>query len=181
MKIPESFREDLRRAYEGHITLDQLIIRSHWFFQRLSEYFLRHRSPWQVSEVEDLVQEASDTCINALWNWDETRGPTLDAYVVYQIGSRLKNMMRDERRRRRHPESSFRGVLEDELVEDPFNGEEHTFGRLAVREAWSQLRKRERVLLINRIDGRPTARSTERLRRSRRIDALYQTLVEYIV
>jgi hypothetical protein len=50
---------------------------------------MRYR-PRILSDEEDLYQEACYWLMQILWDYDEDRGTTLERYVVYNLGVRLK-------------------------------------------------------------------------------------------
>jgi hypothetical protein len=109
MKVPASFKSDVRSAYKGDLELDDLIKRNEEFLRGLARFSLRWKSAWYVSDEDDMYQEACYWLIRAMWDWDKTKGVTLERYVVYNIGVRLGTQIEFERAKKRHP----RGVKID--------------------------------------------------------------------
>ena len=49
-----------------------------------------------ISDEDDLYQEACYWLINCMWEWDDDRGISLERYVVYNLGVRLRNIVKSE-------------------------------------------------------------------------------------
>jgi hypothetical protein len=103
MKIPSGFDHDLRSAYRGELSLDQLIKNQETFLRKIARYSLRYRTAFMISDLDDMFQEACYWMINSMWEWDDTRGPSLSAYVMYNIGARLSGIVKCEKNIKRHP------------------------------------------------------------------------------
>lgn len=106
MHIPRTFKTCLWRAYTGEIDLDDLIKDQEHFLRALARYSLRYKTTWYMSDEDDLFQEACIWMIRSMWEWDESRGRSLEEYVIYNIGARLATQIKVERAKRRHPDAN---------------------------------------------------------------------------
>lgn len=70
---------------------------------RLVRHALRYKPQGLISTEDDLYQEACVWILHFMWEWDEERGTSLSAYVVYNVGVRLRNQIEKELARKRVP------------------------------------------------------------------------------
>jgi hypothetical protein len=112
MKIPQSFANDLWRAYAGQIEIDELIKTHRRFLYGLARFSIRYKTPWYISDEDDMFQEACYWLLHSMWKWDPSQGKTLEHYVVYNIGARLDTQADKERAQKRHPKAGQRGRVE---------------------------------------------------------------------
>lgn len=89
MKIPSDFAQALRDVYRGRISFDNFFRTQQPVILRITRHAMRYH-PRILSEEDDLYQEACYWLMQILWDYDETRGTTLERYVVYNLGVRLK-------------------------------------------------------------------------------------------
>lgn len=106
MKIPKTFKKDINQYYAGHITFDDLIMSQNHFLRRLIGHALRYATIWMISDHDDLFQEACKELHERMWSWDNTRGPDLATYCVYNIGVKLTTIVKSEKAKKRHPDAN---------------------------------------------------------------------------
>ena len=104
MNIPKTFKNDLSQVYDGIITIDQFIRTHEYSLRGLARYALRYRTQFMCSDEDDLFQEACIILVNAIWQYDDESHIALAEYVIYNIGARLKNLVRNEKSAKRHPD-----------------------------------------------------------------------------
>lgn len=84
-----SFAHDLDSLRGGSLTFDTFARRHDARFRKWASYYFE-RWPQRALCIDDLVQEARLEAWRAVDSFDPTRGVTLERYVEYQIGKRLR-------------------------------------------------------------------------------------------
>lgn len=107
VQIPKRFANDLRAARNGDTNWHyNLLIKDHeLFLRRLSDNAARFNHWGTISDRDDLFQEACVRLKKYVRKWDETRGRTIEDYVVYNIGADLAKIPTSEIAKRRRPEA----------------------------------------------------------------------------
>lgn len=102
MKIPSDFAQALRDVYCGHSDFDQFFKTQREVILRITRHAMRYR-PRILSEEDDLYQEACYWLMQIMWDYDEDKGTTLERYVTYNLGVRLKMHIEKEKAEKRTP------------------------------------------------------------------------------
>jgi len=115
MNIPNDFKAALASAYQSKSSLDKLFVEQKPFIMRLVRHALRYK-PWQaISDENDIFQEACIWILHYMWEWDDERGVTLEHYIVYNVGVRLRNQIEKELRHKRNPTFPPNTIIFDDI------------------------------------------------------------------
>ena len=102
MKIPSDFAQALQDVYHGSIDFDQFFKTQREVILRITRHAMRYH-PRILSDEDDLYQEACYWLMQIMWDYDEDKGTTLERYVSYNLGVRLKMHIEKERAEKRTP------------------------------------------------------------------------------
>ena len=169
MKIPNDFSKDLEASYESRAELEKLFTNHRPFIMRLVRHALRYH-PWQmISDEDDLFQEACIILTDAMWRYDESRGPSLAEFVVYEIGGRLSNLIMKEIRACRNPKYAPKSIefgsntngegerletkssISEQVIYDPYSSDPESL--TAIKHALEQVRDTEPAIVKYLLDA----------------------------
>lgn len=89
MRPAADFAADLLALREGTLDFDRFGATHRERFRRWAAYFFE-RWPQRALDLEDLVQEALIEAWRSVDAYDPARGVTIDRFVEYRVGSRLR-------------------------------------------------------------------------------------------